>query len=110
MRAGRRRSSASRRSVAACCPAAAALNGCREPSAATGRWRSSSAAPTTTPTPPNGGAGHPSLPDDELDAFVDAVAARLASFDRTSLASAKAMVNRAVLPPDADLITAYGEF
>jgi enoyl-CoA hydratase/carnithine racemase len=50
------------------------------------------------------------LPDDELDAFVDAIAARLASFDRTSLASAKAMVNRAVLPPDADLITAYGEF
>jgi enoyl-CoA hydratase/carnithine racemase len=50
------------------------------------------------------------LPDDELDAFVDAIASRLASFDRTSLASAKAMVNRAVLPPDADLITAYGEF
>jgi enoyl-CoA hydratase/carnithine racemase len=50
------------------------------------------------------------LPDDELDAFVDAIAARLASFDRTALASAKAMVNRAVLPPDADLITAYGEF
>jgi enoyl-CoA hydratase/carnithine racemase len=50
------------------------------------------------------------LPDDELDAFVDAITARLASFDRTSLASAKAMVNRAVLPPDADLITAYGEF
>jgi enoyl-CoA hydratase/carnithine racemase len=50
------------------------------------------------------------LPDDELDAFVNAIAARLASFDRTSLASAKAMVNRAVLPPDADLITAYGEF
>ena len=50
------------------------------------------------------------LPDDELDAFVDAIAARLASFDRTSLASAKTMVNRAVLPPDADLITAYGEY
>jgi enoyl-CoA hydratase/carnithine racemase len=50
------------------------------------------------------------LPDDDLDAFVDAIAARLASFDRTSLASAKAMVNRAVLPPDADLITAYGEY
>lgn len=50
------------------------------------------------------------LPDDELDAFVDATAARLASFDRTALASAKAMVNRAVLPPDADLVTAYGEY
>ena len=50
------------------------------------------------------------LPDAELDDFVDAIAARLASFDRTSLASAKNMVNRASLPPDADLVTAYGEF
>jgi enoyl-CoA hydratase/carnithine racemase len=50
------------------------------------------------------------LPDAELDGFVDTMAARLASFDKTSLASAKAMVNRASLPPDADLVTAYGEF
>ncbi|MEH0541586.1 enoyl-CoA hydratase/isomerase family protein [Streptomyces sp. B21-105] len=50
------------------------------------------------------------LPDSELDAFVGTVAARLASFDRTSLASAKAQVNRASLPPDADLVAAYGEF
>jgi enoyl-CoA hydratase/carnithine racemase len=50
------------------------------------------------------------LPDAELDRFVDTMAARLASFDRTPLASAKAMVNRASLPPDADLIAAYGEF
>lgn len=50
------------------------------------------------------------LPDADLDGFVDTMAARLASFDRTSLASAKAMVNRASLPPDADLVTAYGEF
>jgi enoyl-CoA hydratase/carnithine racemase len=50
------------------------------------------------------------LPDAELDAFVDTMAARLASFDKTTLASAKAMVNRGSLPPDADLITAYGEF
>ncbi len=50
------------------------------------------------------------LPDAELDAFVDATAARLASFDRQALATAKAMVNRATLPPDADLVTAYGEF
>ena len=50
------------------------------------------------------------LPDSELDAFVDAIVARLASFDRASLASAKAMINRAVLPPDADLVKAYGEF
>ena len=50
------------------------------------------------------------LPDAKLDAFVDAIVARLASFDCTSLASAKAMVNLAVLPPDADLIAAYSEF
>ncbi len=50
------------------------------------------------------------LPDAELDGFVDTMAARLASFDRESLASAKAMVNRASLPPDADLVTAYSEF
>ena len=50
------------------------------------------------------------LADGELDAFVDAIVARLASFDRTPLASAKAQINRASLPPDADLVAAYGEF
>ncbi|MFJ9244727.1 enoyl-CoA hydratase/isomerase family protein [Streptomyces sp. NPDC101776] len=50
------------------------------------------------------------LPDGELDAFVGNVVTRLASFDRTSLASAKAQINRASLPPDADLVAAYGEF
>jgi enoyl-CoA hydratase/carnithine racemase len=50
------------------------------------------------------------LPDADLDDFVDTMAARLASFDKTSLASVKAMVNRATLPPDADLVAAYGEF
>jgi enoyl-CoA hydratase/carnithine racemase len=51
-----------------------------------------------------------SLPDAELDAFVDAMASRLASFDRGAVATAKAMVNRATLPPDADLATAYHQF
>ena len=50
------------------------------------------------------------LPDAELDAFVEAIVARLASFDRTSLAAAKAQINRATLPPDADLVAAYSEF
>lgn len=50
------------------------------------------------------------LPDAELDTFVDATVARLASFDRQALATAKTMVGRATLPPDADLVTAYGEF
>jgi enoyl-CoA hydratase/carnithine racemase len=50
------------------------------------------------------------IPDAELDLYVDGIVQRLASFDRTSLASAKAMVNRAVLPPDGDLVAAYHEF
>ena len=50
------------------------------------------------------------LPDAELDAFVDAMATRLASFDRRALATAKTMVNRATLPADADLVSAYHEF
>lgn len=50
------------------------------------------------------------LPDAELDGFIDATVARLASFDRLAPATAKAMVNRATLPPGADLVTAYGEF
>jgi enoyl-CoA hydratase/carnithine racemase len=49
------------------------------------------------------------LPDADLDAFVDAMAGRLASFDRQALATAKSMVNRATLPPDADLVAAFGD-
>jgi enoyl-CoA hydratase/carnithine racemase len=50
------------------------------------------------------------LPDAELDEYVAGVAARLASFDRAALGKAKTMVNRAVLPPDADLIAAYADY
>ncbi|MBO0984161.1 enoyl-CoA hydratase/isomerase family protein [Rathayibacter sp. SD072] len=50
------------------------------------------------------------LPDAELDAFVDGIVARLASFDRSALAAAKEQINRATLPPDADLVAAYREF
>ncbi|MDX3458553.1 enoyl-CoA hydratase/isomerase family protein [Streptomyces sp. ME02-8801-2C] len=50
------------------------------------------------------------LPDAELDAFVDATVARLASFDRQAVATAKYQVNRATLPPDAHLVAAFGEF
>jgi enoyl-CoA hydratase/carnithine racemase len=50
------------------------------------------------------------LPDADLDAFVDAMAARLASFDRQALATAKSAVNRATLPPDADLVASYEAF
>ncbi|MFJ9908229.1 enoyl-CoA hydratase/isomerase family protein [Streptomyces sp. NPDC101152] len=48
--------------------------------------------------------------DAELDGFVDGVAKRLTSFDKTALTAAKAQVNRATLPPDADLRAAYTEF
>ncbi|MDQ0681054.1 enoyl-CoA hydratase/carnithine racemase [Streptomyces achromogenes] len=50
------------------------------------------------------------LPDAELDAFVDATVVRLASFDRQALATAKSQVNRATLPPDAHLVASFGEF
>ncbi len=50
------------------------------------------------------------MPDAELDAFVDGMAARLASFDAASLASAKAMINRATLPPEADLVASFHDF
>jgi len=50
------------------------------------------------------------IPDAELDRHVDVVAARLASFDKQALVAAKAQVNRASLPPDADLRAAYSEY
>jgi enoyl-CoA hydratase/carnithine racemase len=50
------------------------------------------------------------IADDELDSFVDTMASRLASFDKTALAAAKTQINRATLPPDADLYAAYAEF
>ena len=50
------------------------------------------------------------LPDAELDAFVEAMVARLASFDRQAIATAKAMINRSTLPPSTDLIDAYHGF
>jgi enoyl-CoA hydratase/carnithine racemase len=50
------------------------------------------------------------LPDTELDGFVEKLAARLASFDRQALAAGKAQINRASLPPQGDLLAAYGEY
>lgn len=50
------------------------------------------------------------LPDAELDRFVDEMAMRLASFDKGALAAAKEQVNRASLPPDADIRAAYAEY
>jgi len=43
------------------------------------------------------------LDDDDLDAFVDTLARRLASFDRQALAAAKAQVNRFGMPTATEL-------
>src|SRR5262245_8318809 len=44
-----------------------------------------------------------SLPDAELDAFVDALATRIASFDKWAIANTKRLVNAASLPPDVEM-------
>src|SRR5262250_915150 len=44
-----------------------------------------------------------SLPDSELDGFVDALAIRIASFDKEAIADTKKLVNAASLPPDAEI-------
>jgi enoyl-CoA hydratase/carnithine racemase len=48
-----------------------------------------------------------SLPDAELDAFVNALAARIASFDKWALANTKRLVNEASLPPDVELAAGW---
>ena len=44
-----------------------------------------------------------SLPDADLDAYVEALAARIASFNKQALMDAKRIVNVASLPPDIEL-------
>jgi enoyl-CoA hydratase/carnithine racemase len=44
-----------------------------------------------------------SLPDSELDGFVDALAHRIASFDKWAIANTKRLVNAASLPPDVEM-------
>jgi enoyl-CoA hydratase/carnithine racemase len=48
-----------------------------------------------------------SLPDAELDAFVNALATRIASFDKWALANTKRLVNEASLPPDVELAAGW---
>src|SRR4051812_27030642 len=43
------------------------------------------------------------LPDAELDDFVDALATRIASFDKWAIANTKHLVNEASLPPDVEI-------
>jgi enoyl-CoA hydratase/carnithine racemase len=44
-----------------------------------------------------------SLPDAELDEFVDTLASRIASFDKLAIGNTKRLVNAASLPPDAEV-------
>jgi enoyl-CoA hydratase/carnithine racemase len=51
-----------------------------------------------------------SLPDAELDGFVDALARRIGSFDRRALVAAKNLVNQVSLPPSDRLLDAFTSF
>jgi enoyl-CoA hydratase/carnithine racemase len=44
-----------------------------------------------------------SLPDAELDKFVDTLASRIASFDKLAIGNTKRLVNAASLPPDVEV-------
>lgn len=50
------------------------------------------------------------LPDAELDGFVDALAARIASFDKQAIAETKRLVDVASLPPDAEILPEWDAF
>src|SRR3982075_1079442 len=50
------------------------------------------------------------LPDAELDGFVDAIARRIASFDRRAIAAAKGLINQVSLPPTDRLLDAFTSF
>src|SRR6185295_12017996 len=51
-----------------------------------------------------------SLPDSELDGFVDALARRIASFDKQAIAATKHLVDVASLPSDADIAAEWDAF
>jgi enoyl-CoA hydratase/carnithine racemase len=44
-----------------------------------------------------------SLPDSELDAFVESIATRIASFDKRAISETKRFVDVASLPPDFEI-------
>jgi enoyl-CoA hydratase/carnithine racemase len=48
-----------------------------------------------------------SLPDIELDGFVDALAIRIASFDKWAIANTKRLVNASSLPPDVEIAAGW---
>jgi enoyl-CoA hydratase/carnithine racemase len=51
-----------------------------------------------------------SLPDAELDNFVDRLARRIASFDKQALAETKRLVNIASLPDDSEIVPEWKAF
>ena len=51
-----------------------------------------------------------SLPDAALDGFVDALAMRIASFDKQAIADTKRLVDVASLPPDAEIRPEWDAF
>jgi enoyl-CoA hydratase/carnithine racemase len=50
------------------------------------------------------------LPDAELDPFVDALAVRIASFDKQAISETKRLVNVASLPADAEIAPEWDAF
>jgi enoyl-CoA hydratase/carnithine racemase len=50
------------------------------------------------------------LPDAELDAFVDGLARRIASFDRQAIAETKRLINNASLPADSEMQPEWDAF
>jgi enoyl-CoA hydratase/carnithine racemase len=48
-----------------------------------------------------------SLPDAELDAFVDSLATRISFFDKWAIANTKRLVNAASLPPDVEMAAGW---
>src|SRR6516164_8086364 len=51
-----------------------------------------------------------SLPDAELDTFVEALATRIASFDKQAIAETKRLVDLNSLPPDAEIAPEWEAF
>ena len=50
------------------------------------------------------------FPDAELDSFVEALAVRIASFDKQAIAETKRLVNIASLPPDSEIVPEWDAF
>ena len=48
-----------------------------------------------------------SVPDAELDAFVDSLAMRISSFDKWAISNTKRLVNAASLPPDVEMAAGW---